>query len=234
MNKVIFLVIFLVILLGAAWIYHSSSALFEEVMVISEFKQTAKPSGLYIVDMKEKKFEFKEAKGFLSILKTLWPIWGTIFFLTLIVIPFSYWISVSLRKAEIKKMEDKVNKIESESKAEIRKSKTEQAEYQAKAKQWAEDYAQNARNTARKELESEFDSLHQQERSLIERENSVAQREIDIAQKERSAQDQVLHIQELYKDELDRFEREIAQAEKSKKNAIATMRRRATKGHTKA
>lgn len=228
MNKVICLLL----LAGIGWLFKSGYAQLEDVMVINGFTQISEPGEqLFLVDTKMKMFEFTQAKGFLAILKTLWPVWTAISFLTLICIPFGAMLYFTLRDSQIDKMKQALNETKRSAKTEIEKAKADCDQYKAEAKKWAENLVQNANERAHKELKKEFDNLRKQERSLIQRESGMMERENKINELEQSAHNQVQQIKMEYQKELERFSREMAKAEKSKRNAVATMKRRAAKQH---
>lgn len=198
MNKVICLLL----LAGIGWLFKSGYAQLEDVMVINGFTQISEPGEqLFLVDTKMKMmFEFTQAKGFLAILKTLWPVWTAISFLTLICIPFGAMLYFTLRDGQINKMKQALSETERRAKTEIEKAKADSDHYKAEAKKWAENLVQSADERAHKKLKKELDNLRQQERSLIERESGLMERECKINELEQSAHNQVQQIKMEYQE----------------------------------
>ncbi|MFV8386511.1 hypothetical protein ACNO5E_20630 [Vibrio parahaemolyticus] len=209
----------------ANWSYHHV----DNAILITDFwKAESSPSEWGLVNFKDSTpviYEYVGTKGFWHIFKGLWPVW-TLFILSFfILVPLSIYIFNGLNNAQIAAAKEA--QLDAEEQA--RKADSDAKKYEQKAKSWAEERVNSAYQEqlerVKKELNTEWESYHEEKNRLIQRENSIRSREIAAQNIENEAKERVNQIIQQYNQEKSRFDSEMLEMARARDNAQAGYKR---------
>lgn len=212
------------ILIGGAYYFLNDTIVITNYNQVS---QTAKEWALvkFNGDGTNSLYEFESVKGLKDIAKSLWPLWTLVIVILFLLFPVANAWYDHITNAQIAAAKEA--QIEAEERA--RKAELDAKKYEQKAKSWAEERVNSAYQEqlerVKKELNTEWESYHEEKNRLIQRENSIRSREIAAQNIENEAKERVNQIIQQYNQEKSRFDSEMLEMARARDNAQAGYKR---------